>query len=145
MQRCGSFMSKYVGSVRVFQKRVLANSLPLFFQRGQLSTFIHSLRGQMSTPLYELGGKCPHMQFLGRGKCPRGQMSGSRSKNLSLGYSLASLGASVPRVQFGITRLRVMPNCTRGTDFRSVPHTHDRFFFLHTYGRQHMNKKSKLP
>ena len=27
-----------------------------FFQRGQMSTFIHSLRGQMSTLLYELGG-----------------------------------------------------------------------------------------
>ena len=43
-------------------------SLCFVFQRGQMSTFIHSLRGQMSTPLYELGGKCPHLQFLGRGQ-----------------------------------------------------------------------------
>ena len=43
-----------------------------FFQRGQMSTFIHSSRGQMSAPLYESEGKCPHMQFLGRGQMSEG-------------------------------------------------------------------------
>ena len=47
-------------------------SLCSFFQKGQMSTIIHSLRGQMSTSLYKLGGKCSHMQFLGRGQMSEG-------------------------------------------------------------------------
>ena len=49
---------------------------------------------------------------------------------------------SVPRVT--VWHHKALPSDAklypRGKFFRSVPHTHDRFFFLHAYGRRHMNK-----
>ena len=81
--------------MRVFQKRGVANALPLFFfSKGakiHLYTFLKGanppfvffskganvhlytfLEGEMSSPLYESGGKCPHMQFVGRGQMSEG-------------------------------------------------------------------------